>query len=193
MKSGKDNKMKLVLCILKSPEKELNSRDLAKLIGVTPMGSLKIAKKLEKENILQSRQIGKAKIYSINHSEYAKAYISFLLKKEVEQAKPYVKRWIEELKKIKHAKAVILFGSVLTKEKEANDIDALILIDQKNFKTAQKELEEINLLNEKKIHPVYQTDEDLEKHVKTGDKIIPNAIKGIVVSGEDALTEILSK
>ncbi len=194
MKNGKDNEMKLVLLILKSPESEYNSRNLAELMGISPMGALKIARKLESEGILKSRQIGKAKIYKIAYSnDYAQAYISFLLKREAEQASPYVKRWIKEVQKIKYAKAVVLFGSVLSKKEKAGDIDALVVVDQKNFKEAQKEVDDINLINEKKIHPVYQTENDLEKHINEDNKVILNAIKGIVISGEDVLIKHLRK
>ncbi len=192
MRNGKDNEMKLALCILKNPEKELNSRGLAGLIGITPMGALKIAKKLVEENILTSKQIGKAIIYKINYnSPYALAYISLLLKRESEKAKPYVKRWINELQKIKYAKAIVIFGSVLTKEKDAKDIDALILVNQRDFKAVEQEISKINIINEKKIHPVYQTEKDLEKQIKNGNKVILNAIKGIAIFGEEVLVSLL--
>ena len=57
MKNSKDNEMKLVLLILKSPEKEYNSRNLAELMGISPMGALKIARRLAKEGILKAKQI----------------------------------------------------------------------------------------------------------------------------------------
>ena len=115
------------------------------------------------------------------------------MKKESEWSKAYVKRWIGELQKIKHANAIILFGSVLKKEKEAEDIDSLIIVNKKAFQTVEKEVDKINILNEKKIHPVYQTEEDLEKNIKSGNKVILNAIKGIVVSGEEKLVSLLRK
>ena len=194
MKNGQNNEMKLVLAILKSPESEYNSRNLAKLIGLSPMGALKIARRLENENILKSKKIGKSNIYSINFdNEYSFHYILFLLKKEAEQAKPYVRRWIRELNKVKHANAMVLFGSLLRKEKEARDIDVLVIVNKNNFDTAKKEIDGINILNEKKVHPIYQTKEDLEKHIKEEDKIILNAIKGIVVSGGETMIPIMKK
>lgn len=194
MKNGKDNEMKLLLAVFKSPENDYNSRNLARLLGLSPMGALKIARKLEEQNILKSKQIGKSRIYSINlDNDYSAHYVQFLLKKEAEEAKPYVRRWIKELNKIKHAEAGILFGSVLRKGKEANDIDVLLVVNKKNFDYVKKEVDEINVLNEKKVHPVYQTREDLEKHIKDEDKIILNAIKGIVLFGEETLVPMLIK
>ena len=40
--------MDAVLTIVKSPEQNYNANNLAKIIGVTPMGALKILKRLEK-------------------------------------------------------------------------------------------------------------------------------------------------
>jgi len=117
-----NNEMLFVLNIFKSPEKEYNANNMAKYLGISPMGALKIAKRLEKENILKSKQIGKAKIYRINmKNDYPKEYVKFLLKREAEQAPAHVKMWIKELRKIKNADAAVLFGSILRK-KEANDI-----------------------------------------------------------------------
>lgn len=187
-----DNEMLLVLSVLKSPEIEYNANNIARCIGISSMGALKIAKKLEREGVLLSRKVGRASIYKVNlKNDYSFRYIKFLLKKEAEISSAYVKMWVRELEKIKSADAVILFGSVLKKEKEAGDIDALIIINQKNFKKAKKEIENINMLNEKKIHPIYQTKKDLEKHIKERNKVILNAIKGIIVFGEDNILEVL--
>ena len=189
---NKDNKMLFILSILKSPEIEYNANNIAKLIRISSMGALKIAKNLEKDGVLSSRKIGRSSIYKVNlNNDYAKQYVKFLLKKEAEKSSPYIKRWIRELEKIKIANAIILFGSVLKKEKNAGDIDALIITNQKNFEKVKKEVENINLLNDKKIHPVYQTKEDLEKNIREGNKIILNAIKGIIVSGEENIIEEL--
>ena len=189
-----NNEMCFILSIFKNPEKEFNANSLAKHIDISSMGALKIAKKLEKENILVSRIFGKAKFYRINfNNDYAREYIKFLLKRESEQTLPYIKVWIREIKKIKSADAAILFGSVLRKQKEAKDIDVLLITNQKKFKELKKEIKKINIINAKKLHPVYQTKRDLEKNIKKQDKPILSAIKGIVVSGEDIMVKLFEK
>lgn len=194
MRNGQKNEMLFVLSILKNPEIEFNANSLAKAIGLSAMGSLKIAKKLEKENVLLSRKIGRTNVYKINpKNAYVRQYVKFILKKEIEIAKPYIKRWIRELEKIKNADGIILFGSVIKKGEEAEDIDALIIANNKNFEKVKKEVENINLVNEKKIHPLYQTHMDLEKNIREGNKVVLNAVKGIIVSGEDFILEVLQK
>ncbi|MBI3036864.1 hypothetical protein HYY73_03895, partial [Candidatus Woesearchaeota archaeon] len=57
MKDITDNEMHFVLGIFKSPELEYNANSISKLIRISSMGALKIAKRLEKENILISREL----------------------------------------------------------------------------------------------------------------------------------------
>ena len=193
MRSGKENEMLFALSILKNPEVEYNSNSLAKQLHLSPMGSLKVANRLQKDGILIYRKVGKAKIYKISNSEYALQYIKLMLKKEAEISHHYIKRWIEEIKKANSAKAAILFGSALKKHEGSKDIDVLFIVDNKNFAKLKKEIEEINLLNTKKIHPIFQNEEDLEKNIGKKDPVILNAIKGVVVFGEDALLKYLIK
>jgi len=192
MKTVTDNEMRLVLAILKSPEVHYNANTIARLLNISPMGAWKIAQKLQRENIISVEEIGNAHIFRINLlNDYARNYVRFMLARDAETAHPYVKRWITELKKIRRAELVILFGSVLRKHQGAQDIDALIVTSNKNFNALKKEIEEINFLNDKKVHPIYQTKEDLRKNIAKPDKVVLNALKGLVVLGQDTFIEVL--
>ena len=194
MRNITNNEMLFVLSILKSPEIEYNANSIAKQMGISSMGALKIAKKLEKETILISRELGKARFYKLNlQNGYVRQYAIFLLKREAEQVPSYIKMWINEAKKIKNADSAILFGSVLKKQKEAKDIDLLLITDKKRFSKLKKEIENINIINIKKLHPVYQSKQDLKKNIKKGDKVILNAIKGIVIFGENKIISLIEK
>lgn len=156
------------------------------------MGALKIARKLEKEGIIKGVKKGKATFYFLNlKDEYVRQYVKFFLQREAAQATVYLRVWIRELRKITQAYAIILFGSILHKEKEARDIDAVIVIDQDNFERIEKEIKDVNTVNTKKIHTIFQTKEDLRNNIKKPDQVILNALKGIVVKGEDVVLEAL--
>jgi len=120
-------------------------------------------------------------------------YVLFLLQREVEQSHPYVKRWITELRKIKKAKIIILFGSVLTKKDDAGDIDVLLVTNNRDFNFLKKEIESINFLNEKKIHPLYQSENDFMNNIKNENKVVLNALKGVFIHGGDKFIKLLSK
>lgn len=193
MKDITNNEMLFVLCILKSPGNVYNTSNIAKIIGISPMGALKIARRLEKENIIKSKEIGKARIYKLNfQNDYVKHYIKFLLKRESEQAPAYIKMWVNELRKIKNADAAILFGSIL-RAKKANDIDVLLVTSQERFSKLKQEIEKINIINIKKIHPMYQCEMDIKKNIDDSDKALLNAIKGLVIFGEDKIIDLLEK
>ncbi|MBS3159521.1 hypothetical protein J4436_01920 [Candidatus Woesearchaeota archaeon] len=93
------------------------------------------------------------------------------------------------MRKIKNADVIVLFGSVLEKP-NPNDIDVLLMTDQKRFPKLQQEIKELNEINIKKIHPMYQTSNDIIKNIKKKDKPLLNAIKGIVIIGEEKFLEI---
>lgn len=194
MKDITDNEMAFVLNIFKSPEVEYNANSIAKLMGISSMGALKIAKRLEKENIIGSRRLGKAKFYKLAMgSDYVRDYVKFLLRREAEHAHPYVKVWIEEIRKLKSADAAILFGSVLRKQAEAGDIDAVLITDEKKFSRLKKEVEEVNQINVKRLHPVYQSKADFIKNISKGDTVLLSAVKGIAVFGEDIIVEVMQR
>jgi len=189
MKEITKAEMDVVLKLVKSPEVDYNANNLAKVVGITAMGALKILKRLESESILKSKKIGKAIIYRVNQESYARRYIGLILSRESLYANPLVKRWIGEVKKIKNADLIILFGSVLEKS-NPNDIDLLLVTDQKRFPKLQEEIKELNKINIKKLHPLYQTYNDLIKNIKKRDKPLLNALKGIVGRGEEKFLDI---
>ncbi|MBI2106446.1 nucleotidyltransferase domain-containing protein [Candidatus Woesearchaeota archaeon] len=188
-----NNEIQFVLLIFKSPEIEYNANSIAKKLGISAMGALKIAKRTEKDNVVTSKTKGKAKFYKLNlGNEYTRQYIKFLLKREAEQSPSYIKRWVNDIRNIKNADCAVLFGSLLRKGKNANDIDILLITDNKKFQKLKKEIEEINYINIKKIHPMYQTKDDVKNNIKKEDKPLLNALKGIVVFGEDTLMGVLT-
>lgn len=193
MKEITQAEMNVVLTLVKSPEVIYNANSLSKVIGITPMGTLKILKRLEQENIVKSKKIGKATTYKVNvEDSYAHKYLSLILIREAQYANPQVKRWVNELKKIKNAEIIVLFGSVLEKP-NPHDIDVLLITDQKSFAKLQQEIKDLNEINIKKIHPLYQTYDDIIKNIKKRDKPALNAIKGIVVFGEEKFLEVYNE
>lgn len=193
MKDITTAEMNVILALVKSPEVIYNANSLSKVVGITPMGALKILKRLEQESIVKSRKIGKAITYKVNvEDSYAHKYLSLILGREAQYANPQVKRWITELKKIKNTDIIVLFGSVLEKP-NPNDIDVLLVTDQKRFSKLQKEIKELNEINVKKIHPMYQTYNDIIKNIKKRDKPLLQAIKGVIVSGEEKFMEVYNE
>jgi len=192
MKDVTKNEIKVLLTILKNPETSYNASNIAKEIGISSMGALKILKRLERENLLYSKQLGRSIFYDFNFkNEYLIEYLTFLLNKEIEQACPYTKRWVRELKKIKNSELIILFGSVLEEEKNATDVDVLFIINPKKIQLLKTEIEKINMVNDKRIHPIYQSERDFKDNIRNQDKIVLNALKGITLVGQRKFVDFL--
>ncbi len=192
MKDITRNEMLIILKIFKTPERDFNANNISKEVGITPMGALKILKRLEKEGIVVPKSAGKAVFYKINFSnDYAKEYVKFVIRREAEHASAYLKRWIHDIRKLKGADIAIVFGSVLEKDAKSNDVDVLVVTSQNRFEDLRKEIIEMNKINEKNIHAVYQSSKDLKDNIMKQDKVVLNALKGVVALGEDKLIELV--
>ncbi len=183
----------LVLYLVKHPFADVHVRGLEKELKISAAGISKIIKEEEREDLVQTENIGKAVIPKFIFSEKGKLTAEFLIMKEREDADPYLRRWSNELKEIKNANIILLFGSVLRKGEKANDIDVVFVTTQKQFKELEKEIESKNSIGIKRIHPIYQTIEDLKRNLNKKDKIVIAGIEGIIVRGEKELIKVLEE
>jgi DNA-binding Lrp family transcriptional regulator len=192
MKDITGNEMKVLIALFKDFNTRYNANNLSKTLSLTSMGTLKILKKMEKQNILKSEQIGKAVFYKPNLEGYPLTYLTLLLQKEAEDSLPRIKRWVKEFRKLESvADFGILFGSVISKD-NANDIDFFLVTNQKQNNNVNKTVSELQRLTTKKIHVVKQTKEDLITNLKQKNKVLLEIIKkGIVLFGYDKLIEVI--
>jgi len=192
MVSMTENEAKAINFLIRNFSQKYNINQLSRELKLSPGGIFKILKKLESQKYLLSNKAGNNIFYSINYdSDDALDTCKFVLADEKQS--PYIRVQINELKKLKElVKIAILFGSVLTKEKEANDIDVLLVFDEKNFSEVENKIKEINSLTNKKFHAIYQTPKDFLENIKKKDKVIISGIKtGLVLWGRDLFLEAL--
>lgn len=187
MDSLSSTEMRALLRLLKEPRTDYSASTLGKALGITSMGALKILKRLEKQNILKSRKVGKSTLYTPNlKEEYPLRLFAFLLCKEAEDSASRIRRWVREARKLSDvSEAAVLYGSVL-KEGKYDDVDLLLVQKPSQDSLIDYRIEEIDKVNVKRIHAVRQTKKDLVRNIRTGDKIILGALKdGIVLFGYD--------
>ncbi len=187
------NEIRSSLKLLKEPLADYNANSLSKNQGITAMGALKILKRLEKQNLLRSKKMGKAVFYKPNLADdYPKRFFELLLEKQAEESSPRVKKWVRELRKLSDkAQAAIMFGSVLEKQ-DHGDVDVLLILEPSQNDVVEKALEELNQLNVKKIHAVKQTKEDLAQNIRKGDRVVLEALgKGIIPFGYEKIVEAI--
>ena len=193
MVSLTENEARAIDFLIRNFSHEYNINQLSRELKLSPRGIFKILKKLEKENYLISKKQGNNIFYQINYeSEEALDVCNFVLSETKKTS--FIKVQIDDLKKLRDlTKIAILFGSVLVKDAEANDIDALLVFNEKDFSKVEKAISEINSIKHKKIHAIYQTEKDFVENIKKKDKVILSAIKtGLILWGRDKFLEAIN-
>lgn len=148
-------------------------------------------KKLSSQNILISKQLGKAVFYKINfENNYALKLIETLL---IAESKEKAERWINELEEVfRHTESVILFGSIIKNEKKAREIDVILVLNKKKYKEISNFIERKNKILFKKIHEIPQTINDLKENLQKNNKALIDAIKeGYVLHGQDKIIKVI--
>lgn len=183
------NEAKLLSYLFRHHKEQLSINGLSKKIGITPKGAYKILKKLERDALVLKKTIANADIYRLNfQSSKTEDIIKYVLKSE-SPPNSYAKVLQKDVEPLhEFADAIIIFGSIITKGLQAQDIDLLIIIDKKNLTSIQVKIKEIESILPKKIHAVFQTKEDMRKNLQKQDPIVTAAIqKGFILWGYDVL------
>lgn len=131
----------LVALFFTNPDQEYFSRQLERLSGIFVGNLQKELIKMETANLLESRRLGKLKLYKLNtrHPLYSE------LKSVVAKTVGIEEMIRAELLKLKSIKTSCIYGSFARgKEQAVSDIDLLILgnVDEKSLIHAIKSLED---------------------------------------------------
>ena len=178
----------ILLVLFKDFTTWYNATSLSKVINITPRGSLKALKNLEKIELVISKKFGKAIQYKINFNNITKKTLELIL---LEEAERKYKRWFYEFENFEKPNILILFGSVI-RNKDYKDVDLLIIIENKDHKAIMNLIDKKNEILTKPIHPVFQTMEDLKNNIQKKDKVILDALKtGIVLKGQKEIIEVI--
>jgi len=184
------NEKKLLLILLKGFNEYYNSNSISKVIGLSRVGTMKIFKKLKKEEIINNKNIGRAVIYTPNfENEYTQKLMISLLAEEANEHK----RWKEEFKKLfKEGRIIILYGSIIKNYEVARDIDLMILQDKREERNIRSILREKEKILPKKLHPIIMTTKKFLEGIKNKNKIILNLIKNsVILYGQEKYLEVI--
>ncbi len=184
----KERETLLVLC--KDFSNFYSANSISKVLKISHVGAQKIFKRLLKENVVTSKIIGKSIIYQLNlNDSYVKELITFLLADDANN----FKRWKEEFRELfKKNRIVTIFGSAIRNYAQANDIDMMIIMENRDIKDVNKILKKKEEILPKKLHVIKLTHKDLLKHLKKRDKVVIDIVKNaIVLYGQEQYVETL--
>ena len=171
-----------------------NSNNIRDKIGISNAGSLKLLRNLHEKNLLTSKKMGNAIFYKPNPNNDYLLKLLELAFLDYSNVSSFVKGWIYDLREfIPITKAILLFGSILKKSKEANDVDVcFILKNPKDYSKLQARINEMNKKNRLKVHPLYLTANDLNEKLREKDKPLLEMVKECtVVHGQELFVEVL--
>jgi len=162
---------------------------LAKELGLSRVGTWKILKKLESENVINLNPIGKGKTstYIVNlnfDNPITEKMLSLALTEDAIKNQRWMNNFAELNDKLDF---LILYGSILYSSQDANDIDIIgVVSDKKMFKEIDTIISKIQKVQIKKIHAINFIPEELKQEIKKSNKAIVDAIKkGIILLGQD--------
>lgn len=171
-----------------------NSYNIKDKIGISDVGSLKLLRSLSEKGFLVSEKIGNAIFYKPSLRNNYLLKLLELIFLDYSNLSSFVKGWIYDLQPlVPHTKAILLFGSILRKGREARDVDlCLILKKSKDYRLLQEMIKKMNGQNRLKIHPLYIAEKDFEKKLKEKDKPLVEIVKSCaVVHGQELFVEAL--
>src|SRR3989338_1804205 len=180
MKSTLENRVLLLLS--KQPSFPWNAPGVAKELGISRVGAFKALRELGKEGIVRSHTLAGSAFYRLNLSDdfaFKRTELAFLTEARMH------KRWEREFQDLYPSTLfVVLFGSILTREDTARDIDLLVVIEWRNMKRATEifRKEGRALLNP--FHFLPMTPEDFRKNLAKG-LIAPLTQKCVILHGAD--------
>lgn len=170
---------------------------LAKVRGISRVGSWKILKELEKEKLIKLAPISSEKT-SVNEVSLnwdnpllEKILVLLLAEESLKQEK-----WRFNFKQIEDkVHFSLLFGSILHSQKQANDIDIINLVsNEKDFTKINKTLTDIQVSLDKKIHEINLTKKELIIEVKNNNKAYIEAIKkGVILFGHENFIKFIKE
>jgi len=169
---------------------------LANGLGLSRIGVWKIIKKLETEKLIQVQQIGKGKtstfcIYLNWQSPLVEKNLALILAEDALAQQ----RWITNFRELEpHVEFLLIFGSILHSQKEANDIDLLCVAKKNKFVVVYETINQIQKTQLKKIHALCFTNDELKHEIKKQNKaIIDGFKKGVILFGYENFIRFISE
>lgn len=171
-----------------------NAYSIREKLGISQVGSLKLLRSLKEKNILTGQKLGNATFYQPNLKNGYVLKLLELIYSDYSGLSSFVKGWVYDLQQFtQDTKAVFLFGSVLTKEKGAGDVDVcFILKDAVDYSKLQLKVEALNRKNRQRIHPLYLTEGAFREKLKEKDAPLVDMVRTcVVVHGQELFVGVL--
>jgi len=188
---------KILKVLLKQFTIKWTITSLAKELNISRVGIWKVLKKLEAERLILLSHVGEGKtsIFNINlnwENQILEKNLSLILTEDAFKNQ----RWLNNFKELENKlDFLILYGSIIHSPKEANDIDILIVVSNKNnFLSIEETIKKMQKTQIKKIHSENFTQIEFKEEIEKPNKIFLDAIKkGIILFGQEKFIKFIKE
>ncbi len=175
--------------LLKDFSVEHTITSLAKETGMTRVGTWKVLKKAELDKLILLSQAGKGKTSTyLVRLNWESLLLKKLLSLALTEDAMKHQRWLNNFSELENKMDfLIIYGSILHYPKEANDIDILGIVPNKNkFLEIEEAVKKIQKTQLKKIHILNFTLQEFKQELQKPNKALIEAVKkGVVLFGQD--------
>ena len=168
---------------------------LAKEIGMSRVGMWKALKRMQSEKLIMLLSIGagKTSTYSISlnwDNVLTGKKLELILTEDAVKNQRWLNNFAELEEKVDF---LIIYGSVLNSLKEANDIDILGVVSNKNkFIEIEKSIAKIQKTQIKKIHDLNFTQTEFKQEIEKPNNAFIDAVrKGVIIFGQDKFLKFM--
>ena len=168
---------------------------LAKEIGMSRVGMWKALKRMQSEKLIMLLSIGagKTSTYSISlnwDNVLTGKKLELILTEDAVKNQRWLNNFAELEEKVDF---LIIYGSVLNSSKEANDIDILGVVSNKNkFIEIEKSIAKIQKTQIKKIHALNFTQTEFKQEIEKPNNAFIDAVrKGVIIFGQDKFLKFM--
>jgi len=168
---------------------------LAKEIGLSRVGTWKILKKMQSEKLIILSKIGggKTSIYSISLN-WDNPLVEKNLELSLTEDALKNQRWMSNFAELENkVDFLLLYGSIIISPQEANDIDILGVVSNKNrFIEIEESVKNIQKTQMKKIHAInFMPAEFRQELEKPNNALIDVIKKGTVLFGQEKFIKFI--
>jgi DNA-binding Lrp family transcriptional regulator len=188
MKEIIDSKKEVLKILLKDFTAVHTITSLAEKLKMTRVGMWKLLKKIESEKIIRLISIGNGKTSTCTitlnwKNPLTEKNLALILSEEAYKNE----RWKDNFQELENkVNFLIIYGSILTSAKDANDIDLMSAIsEKKDYAGIDRIINSIQKTQIKKIHMINFSEKELKEELKANKALIDGVKKGIVLFGQE--------
>lgn len=181
--------LKILKSLLKNLAVKLTVTSLAKEAGMSRVGSWKTLKKMETGKFIRLSPIGSGKTSTyVVRLNWDNPLVGKTLSLALTEDAMKNQRWASNFSELENkVDFLVIYGSILLSSKQANDIDLLGIVSNKDrFIEIENAVRKIQKTQIKKIHILNLTPAELKQELKKQNPAFIEAIKeGVILFGQE--------